>query len=285
MNNTNQTEQRFLVIGGTGKTGRRVVARLTDRNIPVRVGSRSAPLPFDWEDPTSWPAVLEGMTHVYVVFYPDLAIPQAVNAIQAFTDLAVQSGVQRLVLLSGRGEEEAQKCEQIVMQSGLEWTILRASWFNQNFSEGILYEMVQDGLVTLPVADVKEPFIDVEDIADVAVAALTEEGHVGQLYELTGSRLLTFAEAVQTIADVAGVDVRYVQISHDVFVAGMKAQGVPEEAIGLMIYLFTTVLDGRNANLTYGVQRALGREPRDFSDYVQETAVTGIWQTKAVEQA
>jgi uncharacterized protein YbjT (DUF2867 family) len=279
MKNSNK---KFLVIGGTGKTGRRVVERLEARDLPVRIGSRAGEPPFDWEDPTSWAAVLRGMTHVYVTFYPDLAVPGATDVIRAFTDLAVNSGVQRLVLLSGRGEEEAQKCEKIVQQSGLEWTILRASWFNQNFSEGFFQELILNGNLYFPAGDVREPFIDADDIAAVAVAALTEEGHAGQVYELTGPRLLTFAEAVAEIAAATGRQIEYTRIPHEAFLSGLEAQGEPAEAIWLMDYLLTTVLDGRNSNLTDGVQRALGRPPRDFRDYVRQTAASGIWQGEAV---
>lgn len=278
MKNSNK---KFLVIGGTGKTGRRVVERLEARDIPVRIGSRVGEPPFDWEDPTSWAAVLRGMTHAYVTFYPDLAVPGATGVIRAFTDLALNSGLQRLVLLSGRGEEEAQKCEKIVQQSDLEWTILRASWFNQNFSEGFFQELILSGNLYFPAGDVREPFIDAEDIAAVAVAALTEEGHAGQVYELAGPRLLTFAEAVAEIAAATGRQIEYTHIPHEVFVSGLEAQGEPAEAIWLMSYLLTTVLDGRNSNLADGVQRALGRPPRDFSDYVRQTAASGVWQGEA----
>ena len=279
--NEKQTEE-ILVIGGTGKTGRRIVQRLQARNIPVRIGSRSGTPPFDWEDPDSWAAVLQGAKKVYVAFYPDLAIPGTPAIIQAFTDLAVQSGVQRLVLLSGRGEDVAQECEQIVMNSGIEWTIVRVSWFNQNFSESFLYESVMSGQVMLPVGNIREPLIDAEDIADVATAALLEDKHVGQLYELTGPRLLTFTEAVKEIAKATGRPIEYVQIPHEAFLGGLAAQGLPEGMIWLMDYLFKTVLDGRNANITDGVQRALGRPARDFSEYVQETAQSGVWQVEAV---
>lgn len=272
-----QPENTTLVVGGTGKTGRRVVERLKTRGIPVRIGSRAGEPPFDWEDPTNWEAVLQGMVKVYVTFYPDLAVPGSVDAIRTFTDLAVQNGVQRLVLLSGRGEEEAQKCEEIVQQSGIEWTILRATFFSQNFSEGFLAELVCSGQVALPIGGVGEPFVDVEDIADVAVAALLEDGHAGQVYELTGPCLLSFAEAVQEIARVTGRKIEFIQIPHDTFVSALKMQGVPRDVVELMSYLLTTVLDGRNAHLTDGIQRALGRHPRDFTEYVQQTAAAGAW--------
>lgn len=267
-----------MVLGGTGKTGRRVAERLTELGVPVRIGSRSGTPKFDWEDQSTWATALENVRAVYIAFYPDLAVPGATAAIRSFSDLAVKRGVSQLVLLSGRGEEEAQNCEQIVQNADVDWTILRASWFCQNFSEGFMQELILSGEVALPVGSVKEPFIDVDDIAEVAVAALTEDGHSGQLYELTGPRLMTFSEAVEEIAKATNRKVQYMQISPEVFSSAMAEQGVPSDAIWLMNYLFTTVLDGRNSYLTDGVKRALGREPRDFSDYVQNAATNGAWQ-------
>ena len=256
-----------MVLGGTGKTGRRVVERLEARGLPVRVGSRSGEPPFDWEDRATWAPALQGVGSVYVSYYPDLAVPGAVETVGSFAELAVKSGVPRLVLLAGRGEPEAERAEQAVRDSGAELTILRSTWFAQNFSEDYWLEYVLSGEVALPAGDTPEPFVDADDIADVAVAALTEDGHVGQLYELTGPRLLTFAEAVEEIAQAAGREIRYVPISIEEYAAAAAEQGVPGEVIDLLTYLFSEVLDGRNAHLTDGVQRALGREPRDFADY------------------
>ena len=266
-----------LVLGGTGKTGRRVVQRLQASGHPVRVGSRSGNPPFDWQDPETWTPALRYVDSVYVTYYPDLAIPGAVETVRAFTELAAANGIQRLVLLSGRGEAEAQHAEQVLRESGANWTILRCSWFSQNFSESYLVESVRSGEVVLPAGNVGEPFIDAEDIAEVAVAALTEDGHAGQLYELTGPRLLTFAEAIEEIARAAGRKIRYVQVSPERYVSALAEQGVPDEFAWLLQYLFITVLDGRNAYLTDGVQRALGHDPRDFNDYALEAAASGVW--------
>jgi uncharacterized protein YbjT (DUF2867 family) len=278
METTRQREQLTLVLGATGKTGRRVAERLTARGVPLRLGSRSGEPSFDWDDQTTWEHALRDVTSVYLVYYPDLAVPGAVTAIRAFVNLAVQSGVQHLVLLSGRGEDEAQRCEQVVQKSGVKWTILRASWFCQNFSENFMRDLVLGGEVALPAGKVAEPFVDVEDIADVAVAALTEEGHAGQLYELTGPRLLTFAEAVGEIARATSQEIRYAPISPEEFAAALADQKAPPDVRDFLIYLFTTVLDGRNAHLTDGVERALGRKPRDFAEYVRDAAASGAWR-------
>jgi uncharacterized protein YbjT (DUF2867 family) len=266
-----------LVLGGTGKTGRRVAERLAARGVPVRIGSRAGRLPFDWEDRSGWAAALQGVSAVYIAYAPDLAMPGAVDAVDAFARQAVESGARRLVLLSGRGEEEAQLCETAVQASGADWTILRASWFSQNFSEAYLVDAVRGGLVALPAGPVGEPFIDADDIADAAVAALTEDGHAGQLYELTGPRLLSFADAVGEIAEAAGRDIRYQRVPLAEFEAELAAAGLPPDLANLLKYLFSEVLDGRNAHLTDGVRRALGRAPRDFSAYARAAAATGIW--------
>ena len=268
--------KQTLVLGGTGKTGRRVVERLTARGVPTRVGSRSGEPPFDWEDRSTWAAALEGVRAAYISYYPDLAVPGAPETVGSFAELAVRSGARRLVLLAGRGEPEAEEAEAAVRAAGADLTIVRSTWFAQNFSEDYMVEGVRAGELALPAGDVPEPFVDADDIADVAVAALTDDRHVGELYELTGPRLLTFAEAVGEIAEATSRDISYVPISIDEFAAAAY-QELPGEFVELLTYLFGEVLDGRNARLTEGVQRALGREPRDFRDYARAAAATGVW--------
>ena len=273
-----------LVLGGTGKTGRRVANRLAARGLPVRVGSRSGEPPFDWEDRSTWAPVLDGVGSAYVSHHLD-AVPGAAETVGSFAELAVKSGVRRLVLMSGRGEEEADRVERAVRDSGAELTVLRSTWFAQNFSENYWLEEILSGELALPAGEVPEPFVDVDDLADVAVAALTDDRHIGQVYELTGPRLLTFAQAVEEISRATGREIRYVPISVPEFAAAAAEQGVPDEFVELLTYLFGEVLDGRNAHLADGVQRALGREPRDFSDYARDAAATGIWNPTATRAA
>ena len=274
---TDTTQNPILILGGTGKTGRRLAERLTVRNIPVRIGSRSGTPSLDWLDRNTWGPALDGVSAVYISYYPDIAVPGAAETVEAFARLAVGRGIKRLVLLSGRGETEAQRAEEMVKASGADWTILRCAWFSQNFSEGFLVENILEGEVALPVGDVGEPFVDVDDIADVAETVLTEPGHVGQLYELTGPRLLSFAEAVAEIGKATGRDIRYRRISHAEFTDAVAAHNLPPEFAWLLNELFAEVLNGRNETLTDGVQRALGRQPKDFSAYATETAASGIW--------
>ena len=282
---TNATDiKKTLVLGGTGKTGRRVVERLAARAVPTQVGSRSGRPPFDWADRSTWAPVLEGVGSAYLSYYPDLAVPGATDTVGSFAELAVRSGVRRLVLLAGRGEPEAEEAEDAVRASGAELTIARSTWLAQNFSEDYIAEEVRSGEVALPARDVPEPFVDADDIADVAVAALTDDRHIGEVYELTGPRLLTFAEAVGEISEAAGREIRYVPVSIDDFAAAAY-RDLPGEFIELLTYLFGEVLDGRNAHLADGVQRALSREPRDFRDYARDAAATGVWNPDAIRAA
>jgi uncharacterized protein YbjT (DUF2867 family) len=266
-----------LVLGGTGKTGRRVAQRLRALDLPVRIGSRAGRPPFDWEDRDTWGPALDGAHAVYVSYYPDVSVPGAVDTVGAFARLAVASDVSRLVLLSGRGESEAELAEQAVRDSGAALTVLRSTWFAQNFSEDYMLDHVLAGEIALPAGDIAEPFVDADDIADVAVSALIDERHIGQVYELTGPRLLTFAEAAGEIATATRRDIRYVPVSIDEHAATARAQGVPEEVVDLLSYLFSEVLDGRNAHVTDGVERALGRAPKDFTDYALDAAASGAW--------
>ena len=285
MRSTTENAKPILVLGGTGKTGRRVVQRLEARGVPVRVGSRSGQPPFDWEQPATWAPALEGVRSAYLTYYPDLAVPGAVEATRSFAELALRLGVPRLVLLSGRGEPEAEKAERAVRETGAELTILRASWFMQNFSEDYMLEHVLSGDIRLPAGDEPTPFVDADDIADVAVAALTDDRHIGELYELTGPRSLTFAEAAREIGEAAGREVRYTPVSIEEHAAEAAAHGVPGEVVELLTYVFSTVLHDRNARPADGVQRALGREPRDFAAYVRDVAARGVWSAQAAPTA
>ena len=266
-----------LVLGATGKTGRRVAERLAARGLPVRAGSRSGTPPFDWNDRATWGPALDGADAVYVSYFPDLAVPGAAETVGALAEQARAAGARRLVLLSGRGEEAAVRSEQLVQTAFPDATVVRCSWFAQNFSESFLLEPIQAGELALPVNGVAEPFVDVEDVADVAVAALTEDGHAGQLYELTGPRLITFVTAVEEIGEAAGRQLRFESIPMEAFTAAMTEAGEPAEVVDLTAYLFREVLDGRNESLADGVQRALGRRPRDFAEYARTAAATGVW--------
>lgn len=266
-----------LVLGCNGKTGRRVTERLRTLGKDVRACARSTHPRFDWNERATWGPVLAGVKCAYVTYQPDLAIPGALDTVSAFFDMAMTSGTERIVLLSGRGEEEAQAAEQALQRSGASWTILRCSWFMQNFSEGFLLDPVREGTLAMPVSDIPEPFVDAEDIADAAVAALTQPGHENRLYELTGPRAISFAEALACIAQATDRDLHLVPVPPDAFRAGLVEAGASKGETDLILYLFTTVLDGRNAKPADGVRRALHREARSFEDYAKRTAARGVW--------
>ncbi|MCX4783843.1 NAD(P)H-binding protein [Streptomyces sp. NBC_01264] len=270
----NDIDLRTLVIGGTGKTGRRVAEKLTALGRPVRIGSRSGDPAFDWNEPASWGPVLEGVDRAYVTYYPDLGFPGAAEHVGAFARAAVAAGVRRLVLLSGRGEEAAQRSEEALKESGADWTVVRAAWFNQNFDESFFLEPVLAGEIALPTADAVEPFVDAEDIADVVVAALTgDDRHIGRTYELSGPRLLSFSDVAAELSKATGREISYVPVSDGYYRAVLRENGLPEEFADL----FTLILDGRNAHLVDGVEEVLGRKPRDFSDFAREAAARGVW--------
>jgi uncharacterized protein YbjT (DUF2867 family) len=270
-------ELPILIIGGAGKTGARVNSLLRARGVPTRPVSRTTAIPFDWTRSETWPAALAGVSAAYVTYQPDLAVEGASDAIAELARLAGESGLQHLVLLSGRGEPGAQRAEAALRRSGVPWTIVCASWFNQNFSEGYLLDAVRAGEIMLPAGAVPEPFVDADDIAEVVAAALTDRRHAGKLYEVTGPRALTFAEAVAEIASAAGRRIVYRQIGPEEFAAGLRPH-VAADVIDLMMDLFTVVLDGRNSAVAHGVELALGRPARDFSDYARRTAAAGVWR-------
>ena len=266
-----------LVLGGTGKTGSRVAARLRDLGTNVRIGSRTSEVPFDWDDDTTWAPALDGVDSAYVCYYPDVSFPGAAGRVAGFARTAVAHGARRLVMLSGRGEPEAVPAEDGVRGSGAEWTVLRCAWFAQNFSEHFLLQPVLDGVIALPAADVAEPFLDVDDVADVAVATLTRDGHAGRTYELTGPRLLTFADVAAELTRATRREIRYLPISAEEYAGAAAEAGVPAEEIEPLSELFTRILDGHNAHLTDDIERVLGRRPRDFADYAHDAAATGVW--------
>ncbi|WP_438387352.1 NAD(P)H-binding protein [Actinopolyspora saharensis] len=274
-------EPTTLVLAGTGKTGRRIVSGLAARDVPVRVGSRRADPPFDWADETTWEPALRGVDAAYVAYHPDAAFPGAARTVGAFASLAVDCGVRHLVLLADRGSAEAERCEQAVRDSGAEWTIVRVGFITQNFSEAFLVNLVRAGVVALPAGDIAEPFTDAEDIADVAVAALTENGHAGRIHEVTGPRLLTFADAVGELSKATRREIRYLPVTPEQFISSLTERGVSAGYGTQLAALMVEVFDGRRGHVTGTVERVLGRQPRDFAEYARETATTGVWDARA----
>ena len=278
-------KQSPILIIGTGKTGARVNQRLQALGYTTRPVSRSTNPSFDWDNPATWRSAIAGTRAAYVTYQPDLAVPNAEPAIKEFVRVADEAGLKHVVLLSGRGEDGAQRAEEILKASGLSWNIVRASWFNQNFSESFMVDGILSGELVLPAGDTVEPFVDADDIADVAVATLTEPGHLNRLYEVTGPRALTFAQCIEEISDALGRPVKFTSIPVDAYIDALREEGVPEDMQWLLRELFTVVFDGRNSNVMSGVEEALGRPPTDFRTYVQKTIESGVWTVKKKEYA
>lgn len=267
----------ILVIGKNGKTGARVDARLKRLGFNTRAVSRSTDPAFDWGSPETWYAAIEGTRSAYVTFQPDLAVPGAEVAIRQFVEVAAAAGLEHIVLLSGRGEAGAERAEGTLAASGIDWNVVRASWFAQNFSESYLLEGILAGELVLPAGDTLEPFIDVDDIADVAVAALVEPGLHNRLFEVTGPRALTFADCAAEISQAVGYEISYTQVPVDDYIDTLQQQGLPEDVQWLLRELFTVVFDGRNVGVMPGVEEALGRPATDFRTYVEKAAASGVW--------
>ncbi|WP_340153389.1 NmrA family NAD(P)-binding protein [uncultured Marivirga sp.] len=275
-------KQKILVIGGTGKTGRRVVKNLKELGHKVRVGSRNGNPAFDWDDPSTYAAALKDMDRAYIVYYPDLAVPGAKEAIKKLTDAAFIEGLEKVVLLSGKGESEAEACEEIVADSGLNYSLVRASWFNQNFSDGAFRDFVMSGVVALPMPDAEIPFVDVNDIADVVTKVLLDDHYNSQTITVTGAKKRTFREVVEILANGLGREIQYQPISIEEFKEGMTAAGLPTSYVWLFGYLFKEVLGNpANQTVSHDVEKILGRKPIDFEEYVAYTAKTRVWKTEA----
>lgn len=276
--------ENILVIGGTGKTGRRVAHNLNQLGHHVRVVGRKTTPAFDWDNPESYDAALKDMDRAYIVYYPDLAVPGSRDAIHHLTEKALKAGLDKVVLLSGKGETEAEACEEIVANSGLNYTLVRASWFNQNFSEGDFLDFVLSGTVALPMPDAQIPFVDANDIADVATKVLVDDRYNGQTITVTGPQKHRFKEVVDMIATSLGRTIQYVPITIEAFKTGMQQAGLPESYVWLFGYLFQEVLGNPdNQEISNDVERVLGRPAISFETYATSTAQTGIWNNQVLE--
>ncbi|MEU5870391.1 NAD(P)H-binding protein [Glycomyces sp. NPDC047369] len=274
----------ILVTGATGKVGRRLTDLLRRGGHDVRAVSRSTEIPLDWTDESTWDAALEGVAAVYVI-PPDHPFPA-----DAFAAAAAKAGVRRLVAQSGRRVQDLAAAAGVgpeaigmyaaqtaVQGSGLEWTVLQPNNFNENFSEGDYHPAVLAGEVALPLAGTTEPLIAVADIAAVAAAVLTEDGHHGQVYEITGPESLSMADAMAAIAAASGRPVAFRAETPEEHDAALRAAGLPEDLVMFLNLMYEFMRGGAMAATTGNVEQILGREPIRFADWAAETAKTGVW--------
>ncbi|MFJ5261877.1 NAD(P)H-binding protein [Streptomyces sp. NPDC088387] len=273
----NTQNMTVVVTGASGRTGRRVAETLRAAGLTVRAASRAQG--FDWNDRATWADTLRGADAAYLVHPTDVGSPDATRAVGLLAHEAVSLGVRRLVLLSARGEEQARPTEESLRESGAEWTVVRAAWFAQNFSEGVLADELRRGELVFAAGDVREPFVDLRDVADVVAKVLTSgDTYVRQAIDVSGPRLLSFGEAVAEIAAATGRDLTYRGVPARAYGEALAGFGIPPEEVAFLVEVFEGLLDGRNAHLSDGVQRVLGREPRDFADFVRESAAAGTWK-------
>ncbi len=276
-----------LVLGGTGKTGTRLVRHLTAAGATARPAARTPgpaapgvePVRFDWDDPSTHDAALAGARGAYLV-PPALRLDYA-DQLAALTRRAVGAGVERLVLLSARGPADPSVPDPLTgvidavrsAAGDVGVTVLRPSWFAQNFTESFFVPGIRaEGALVAPTGDGAHPFIDADDIAAVAAAALTQDGHAGRTYDLSGPVALTFAQAAAVLTPYAGREVRHVDVPVDDWRAGAVAGGLPEEYGHLLAALLTAIREGRDAHVSDGVQQALGRPATPLEDWAAREA-------------
>ncbi len=281
------TNSPILILGGAGKTGRRIATQLHDRGVELKLASRSSQPPFDWHDDSTWPATVRGTDTAYLAPPVD---PAGLDAVGSFITQAAADGLRRVVLLSGRGVgkpgrefavyESSLAVEEAVKASGLDWTIVQPAWFMQNFSEEFLLDYVLAGQIRISAGEGGEAWVDTDDVGDVMTEVLLNTRHVGQTYALSGPRLLTMVDVAAELARVTGRTIDYVALEPDEHVAEMIAMGVPRPDAKAVGDLFAVIRNHRSEYLSDGVQRVLGREPRDFGDWAQTVAATGLWTTE-----
>lgn len=274
-----------LVLGATGKSGRRLVPLLEARGVTVRAASRHASPQhtlFHWDKPETHQAALEGVDAIYVIG-PDF-VEDPSNVMAPFLDRAKQLGVKRVVAVSSLGvgfphepeDSGRRKVERLVTNSGMEWTLLRPGGFSQNFSESFfLPGILHADTVATATGDGAVAFVDAEDIAGVAAAALTEQGHAQAIYPITGPQSLTFAQAAAVISKATGREISHRNISSDEFAAILQGGGVPADYAAVVVRDQEAIREGAGAVVTDTVERVTGRPPVAFEAYAMRAA--GAW--------
>jgi len=266
-----------IITAPHSKTGKRVVNLFNKAGLAYRGASRTSEVPFDWTQPETWIDTLHSANAIYIVLPPDLAFSGLPEILKRFLKFCSAKRLKKIVLLSGRGEEEALKCEQLTLSCGIPATVVRASWFSQNFSEGMFQEEIQKGEIVVPVKEVKEPFVDAEDIAEVVFRALTETGHANKVYELTGPELLSFEDVAHRFSQQLGKPVKASYVPIDEYLAMLHQANIPIEEIEVIKFLYMELLDGRNERLAFGVEEALGRKSASITQFIDRHKTTDLW--------
>lgn len=276
---------KVLVLGGTGKTGGPLVRRLTEEGHGVKCASRSGAAPggaegcrFDWYAAESHGAALDGVGSIYLI--APLGAPDPLQVMQPFIETAIARGVGRFVLLSSSLLEEGGPAMGMVhaflRQCAPQWAVLRPSWFMQNFvidphltsicSEGAIYSATDDGLV---------PFIDAEDIAEVALHALTDARPTANDLLITGPQAISYDQVAATIGGVVGRPVRHVRLTAEQLAKRFEDAGIPAEYATMLAGLDRAIAAGAEARTTDIVEKVTGHPPASFESFAQAHA--GQW--------
>jgi uncharacterized protein YbjT (DUF2867 family) len=268
----------FLILGGAGKVGRRVARLLELDGHPVRAVSRSTSQRFHWRDSSTWRPALDDVDGVFVVG-PGSATDWS-PLLAGFLDAASTAGVRHAVLLSSRGVEflldgNVARAEQALRTGRLPWTILRPTHFAQNFTEAMFIPV--DGHILAPVGDGAEPFIDVEDIAEVAAHVLAKGGAAGETVELSGPAAITFDQAAGILSEATGRPLTFRDQTGDGHIGALRAVGTPEEYVRWRMAMLDGIRRGADAYLSDGVTRILQRPATDFTAWARREATRAPW--------
>jgi uncharacterized protein YbjT (DUF2867 family) len=265
-----------LVLGGTGTTGRRVVAGLRAAGVPARAATRKPAEPgqvrFDWADRSTHAGALRGASAVYLLAPIGEASPAVL--VEPFLTDALDAGVRRVVLLSSSAVTEDTPglgALQKLVRTAPEWAVLRPSWFMQNFTgEHLVAQGVRDGEIVTATGDARVAFVDAGDIAAVAVRALTDPVPHNTGHVLTGPAALSYAEAAAIVAAHLGRPVRHRAVGTAEFAEHVTASGTPAEFARVLAALDEDIRRGAEDRVTTVVEQVTGRPARSFETFVQE---------------
>ncbi|MCB0153771.1 MAG: SDR family oxidoreductase [Anaerolineae bacterium] len=281
------SDNKILVIGATGNVGRVLTRRLAEMGEPVKAATRQPqgygvlenvePVLFDYDQPDTWAKALTGVDRVFSL--TKNADVQPDKTVIPFFDAAKAAGIEHIVFMTAMGVDQApdalplRQVEKYLMASGVAYTILRPNWFMQNLNPGFLLPPIQQsGAFYLPAAEAKTSLIDTQDIAAVAAVILTEAGHRGKEYTLTGGEALSYHEAAQIMSEFAGRQITYVPVDDDALRGALTGAGWLTEQAEFMVGLFQGVRQGWAAPVSPAVSQLLGRDPITFTDFARENA-------------
>jgi uncharacterized protein YbjT (DUF2867 family) len=264
----------FLILGGTGKVGRRLARVLDQDGHTTRpVGRSTTPIRFDWNSPATWEAATAGADGIFIVG-PGSATDWSPQ-LSKLLDTA--STVNHAVLLSARGVEfrpdgNVARAERALREGPIPWTILRPTHFAQNFTEAMFTPV--DGRIIAPVGGSAQPFVDVQDIAEAAGRLLATGAGKGETIELSGPRAITFDEAARILAESTSRSVEFQDQDDEEHAAQLRSAGTPEEYIRWRLAMLGGIRRGEDAYLSEGVPRILGRPATDFTTWASREAAT-----------